>query len=290
MTSLVLTVLLLGSSRQFPRSSGRVQPDDGQELWRLLVRSSDAHGGMRRFTLRAVAITVAELVAVPFLNIRFHAGADGGGRLVTWAHTSDLPNATEWLAPGELLMSNGLNLPEERRGTDGFPGRARVRRAQRAGGRRRHARALRSLRRSSSAPRSWPSRVLAIPRDVPFVAVSRAVANANSDEEHKRLVQTVQLYEALRGAVVHGALRRGAAARAGPSARLPPAAARRRYGAAGRWRLEPEPPRGLADRLVAELRGRQGMFPAVLRVELERHERVRPSRPHQAPYGACGAA
>ena len=46
--------------------------------------------------------------------------------------------------------------------------------------------------------------VLAIPRDVPFVAVSRAVANANTDEEHKRLVQTVQLYEALRDAVSNG--------------------------------------------------------------------------------------
>ena len=47
-----------------------------------------------------MAITVAELVAVPYLKMRFHAGAGGGDRLITWAHTSDLPNATDWLAPG----------------------------------------------------------------------------------------------------------------------------------------------------------------------------------------------
>ena len=57
-----------------------------------------------------MAITVAELVADPLLKLRFIAGQGGGARLVTWAHTSDLPNPTEWLGPGDLLMSNGLNI------------------------------------------------------------------------------------------------------------------------------------------------------------------------------------
>jgi purine catabolism regulator len=212
-----------------------------------------------------VAITVTELVAVPFLNIRFHAGARGGDRLVTWAHTSDLPNALDWLAPGELLMSNGLNLPEDEDGQVAFLSElASAGLSGLAVGDDMHAPPLTPafLERAEQLP--FP--VLAIPRDVPFVAVSRAVANANSDEEHKRLVQTVQLYEALRGAVP--------AERSG-------ATLLRELGRQLDCRLllldtttalpvlaeEPEPPAGLADRLAAALQGRQGLFPAVLRVD-----------------------
>ena len=57
-----------------------------------------------------MAITVAELVADPLLKLRFVAGEGGGARLVTWAHTSDLPNPTEWLGPGDFLMSNGSSV------------------------------------------------------------------------------------------------------------------------------------------------------------------------------------
>jgi purine catabolism regulator len=212
-----------------------------------------------------VAITVAELVEVPFLNMRFHAGAEGGGRLVTWAHTSDLPNATEWLAPGELLMSNGLNVPDAADGQMAFL--AELAAAGLSGlavGDDMHAPPLAPPFLERADELAFP--LLAIPRDVPFVAVSRAVANANSDEEHKRLVQTVQLYEALRGAVATG--------RSG-------AALLRELGGQLDCRLllldtatalpvvtaQPEPPAGLPERLVADLRGRKGVFPAVLRVD-----------------------
>jgi purine catabolism regulator len=212
-----------------------------------------------------VAITVAELVAVPFLNMRFHAGAGGGGRLVTWAHTSDLPNATDWLAPGDLLMSNGLNLPAEPGGQLSFL--AELDSAGMSGlavGDDMHAPPLAPELIARADELAFP--VLAIPRDVPFVAVSRAVANANSDEEHKRLVQTVQLYEALRGAVATG--------RSG-------AAVLQELGRQLDCRLllldavtalpvmapDADPPTGLVERLVAELHGREGVFPAVMRVE-----------------------
>jgi PucR family transcriptional regulator, purine catabolism regulatory protein len=212
-----------------------------------------------------VAITVAELVAVPFLKMRFRAGAAGGGRLVTWAHTSDLPNATDWLAPGDLLMSNGLNVPPEADAQVSFL--AELDSAGLSGlavGDDMHSPPLAPAFVERAEELAFP--VLAIPRDVPFVAVSRAVANANSDEEHKRLVQTVQLYEALRGAASTG--------RSG-------AALLRELGHQLECRLllldtgtalpvlaaDGEPPDGLVERLVAELRGRNGVFPAVLRVE-----------------------
>jgi PucR family transcriptional regulator, purine catabolism regulatory protein len=212
-----------------------------------------------------VAITVAELVAVPFLRMRFHAGTAGGGRLVTWAHTSDLPNATDWLAPGDLLMSNGLNLPEEAEGQVSFL--AQLESAGLSGlavGDDMHAPPFAPEFIEQAEELAFP--VLGIPRDVPFVAISRAVANANSDEEHKRLVQTVQLYEALRGAVTTGTsgatLLRELSRRLDCRVLLLDATTALPVLAA-----EAEPPADLVDRLVAELQERQGVFPAVLRVE-----------------------
>lgn len=212
-----------------------------------------------------MAITVAELVAVPFLKMRFHAGVGGGARLVTWAHTSDLPNPTEWLGPGDLLMSNGLNVPPEAEDQVSF-----LEELVSAGlsaaaiGDDMHSPPLTATVLGRAEELAFP--VLAIPHDVPFVAVSRAVANANSDEEHKRLVRTVQLYEVFRSAVSSGRLG---------------ATLLRELGSQLDCRLlvldmtsalpvlpgdEPAPV-GLADRLVEEVRARRGVFPGILRVE-----------------------
>jgi purine catabolism regulator len=212
-----------------------------------------------------VAITVAELVAVPYLSMRFHAGDRGGDGLISWAHTSDLPNATDWLGPGDLLMSNGLNLPTEAAGQARFL--AELSSAGLSGlavGDDMHAPPLTPAFLERAEELAFP--VLAIPRDVPFVAVSRAVANANSDEEHERLVRAVQLYDVLGGAMSSG--------RSG-------ATLLRELGRQLDCRLllldattalpvlsaEAEPPAGLADRLVADLRERQGAFPGILRVD-----------------------
>jgi len=210
-----------------------------------------------------VAITVAELVAIPFLKMSFRAGASGGARLVAWAHTSDLPNPTEWLAPGDLLMCNGLNIPADANGQVSFlDGLASAGLSALAIGDDMHAPPLRPSLLEHAEELAFP--LLAIPRDVPFVAVSRAVATANSDEEHKRLVDTVQLYEVLRDAVSTG--------RVGP-------ALLRELGRRLRCRLwlldaatalpvvavDPPPP-GLGERLVDEIRARRGLFPGVLRV------------------------
>ncbi|MET0810944.1 MAG: PucR family transcriptional regulator [Thermoleophilaceae bacterium] len=152
-----------------------------------------------------MAITVAELVDVPFVGMRFHAGATGGGRLVTWAHASDLPNALEWLAPGELLMSNGHNVPAEARPQVRF-----LQELVSAGlsglaiGDGPHAPELTTEFLERAEKLAFP--ILAIPHEVPFVAISRAVASANSDEEHRRLVRTAQLYSVFQDGVCNGRL------------------------------------------------------------------------------------
>jgi purine catabolism regulator len=212
-----------------------------------------------------VAVTVAELVADPLLKLRFIAGERGGTRVVTWAHTSDLPNPTEWLGPGDLLLSNGLNISADADGQVAFLERLVAAGLSGLGiGDDVHAPPLTEELLARAGELAFP--LLSIPHEVPFVAVSRAVANANSDEEHKRLVRTVQLYEVLRGAVSSGrlgpVLLRELEARLGCALVLLDTVS----GLPALPGDDPPPP-GLAEALANELRTRGGAFPGVLRVE-----------------------
>ena len=213
-----------------------------------------------------MAITVAELVEVPFVKMRFHAGEAGGGRLVTWAHSSDLPNAVEWLAPGDLLMSNGQNVPAEPQRQVTF-----LQELVAAGlsglaiGDEMHAPPLTSSFLARAERLAFP--ILAIPHEVPFVAISRAVASANSDEEHRRLVRTAQLYEIFQNGVSSGSLGPALLTELGDqlncrlllldtTTSLPVIPAE-----------EPSPT--LCARIVTELGTRDGIFPGVLRMSHE---------------------
>jgi purine catabolism regulator len=214
-----------------------------------------------------VAVTIAELVADPHLRLRFIAGASGGARVVTWAHTSDLPDPTQWLGTGELLMSNGLTLSADPDAQVAFLERlAAVGLSGLAIGDDVHAPPLSALLRSRADDLDFP--LLAIPHEVPFVAVSRAVANANTDDEHKRLVGTLQLYEVLRAAVSRGGL--GAQLLRELEKRLGCTLALldTRTGLPVLPSDDPPPP-GLAELIAAELSARNGAFPGVLRVEHE---------------------
>jgi purine catabolism regulator len=58
-------------------------------------------------------ITVAGLVAVRSLGLSYLAGAEGGGRPITWAHTCDVPEPWYWVGPGDLVMTTGGGLPAD---------------------------------------------------------------------------------------------------------------------------------------------------------------------------------
>jgi len=212
-----------------------------------------------------VAITVAELVAVPFVKMRFHAGRAGGDRLVSWAHASDLPNATDWLAPRDLLMSNGLNVPSDGDGQVGFLMElASAGLSGLAIGDDMHAPPLTAAFLSRADELAFP--VLAIPHEVPFVAVSRAVANANADEEHEQLVRTVRLYDSLRGGVSTVRLGASLLSELGRQleCRLLLLDTATGLPVLATDEMVPAPLRG---RVVDELRARDGSFPGVLRVK-----------------------
>jgi PucR family transcriptional regulator, purine catabolism regulatory protein len=144
-----------------------------------------------------MAITVSELVAIPYLGTRVHAGAAGLGRSVTWAHACEVPEPWNWLDEGDLLMTNGYSLPTEPEGQVAF-----VRELAKAGisavaiGEQRHAPAITPEMTTAADELGLP--VLLTAYAVPFIAVARAVAGANHREEQARLLQTVRVYDRLR--------------------------------------------------------------------------------------------
>jgi len=151
-----------------------------------------------------VPITVRELIERPDLKTRLIAGAAGLDRFVTWAHVCELEDPTAWLTGGELVMTVGIGLPRDPAGQVAYV--ERLARAELAG---------LMICEGMKAPPLSPEMLAAADRlalpvmltayEVPFVAVSRVVADANLQEEHARLRQAVQVYEVAR-LVVHGEL------------------------------------------------------------------------------------
>jgi PucR family transcriptional regulator, purine catabolism regulatory protein len=150
---------------------------------------------------RPVAITVRQLIAIPDLRTWPHAGEAGLDREVAWAHVCELANPTEWLDEGDLLLTTGLGIPES-------PGAQRIymERLADAGlsgiaiGDRMYAPPLSPQMTAVADDRALP--LLFTAYEVPFSAVARAVAEANRDEEHARVLDTLRVYETVRHAAV----------------------------------------------------------------------------------------
>ncbi|WP_449432634.1 PucR family transcriptional regulator [Pseudomonas putida] len=58
-------------------------------------------------------LTVQDLIAIELLRLQCVAGAAGTGRLITWAHTVDLPDPWRWVSPGDLVMTTGIGIPSK---------------------------------------------------------------------------------------------------------------------------------------------------------------------------------
>lgn len=150
-----------------------------------------------------MAMNVGELLSEPQLGLELLAGARGLGHVISWSHTSDLPNLWEWVSPGVLLMTNGLSIPAD-------PG-SQVQLAQllvKAGavglavGEKMHA--------PDFSPEfletcdALPLPLLSVPYPLPFIAISRSIAEASLLEESRRIKQTARIYDLLRKATTPG--------------------------------------------------------------------------------------
>lgn len=150
-----------------------------------------------------MAMTVKELLDEPQLGLRLLAGADGLGHPITWSHTSDLPQLWEWVSPGVLLMTNGLSIPAEPE--------AQVHLARSlvaagavalAVGEKMHAPDLSDQFLATCD--ALPLPLISVPYPLPFMAISRSIAEASLLEESRRIKQTARIYDLLRKATTPG--------------------------------------------------------------------------------------
>lgn len=151
----------------------------------------------------AMAMSVKELLDEPQLGLQLVAGAQGLGHSITWSHTSDLPNLWEWVSPGVLLMTNGLSIPSDPAG--------QVHLAQALANAGAVALAVGEKMHSPDfsdeflkACDSLPLPLVSVPYPLPFMAISRSIAEASLLEESRRIKQTARIYDLLRKATTPG--------------------------------------------------------------------------------------
>ncbi|GAA4400571.1 PucR family transcriptional regulator [Tsukamurella soli] len=144
-----------------------------------------------------MGITVRELLDMPHLQLRAHSGTEGLDRQVSWTHTSDLPDPWQWVSSGELLMTNGMSFPKSADDQQHLLEELdRVGVSALAIGEEMYCPKLTQRFRATSERLALP--VLWIRYPMPFVAISRAVAEATQLEQSQRLMRTERIYDTLR--------------------------------------------------------------------------------------------
>lgn len=143
------------------------------------------------------ALTVADLVHSPALELTLLGGSSGLGRRVAWAHVSELEDPTPWLLGSELIMTTGMAVPR-----DASRQRAYVERLAAAGV------AGLALSAQLHVPPLHPAffaaveavglPVLEVPLQVPFIAIAQAVAAAVETDISEGLSAQLQVFGALR--------------------------------------------------------------------------------------------
>lgn len=142
-------------------------------------------------------LTVEQLVSRAPLATRVVAGAVGAWHPIGWAHVCELSDPWHWVGQGDLLMTTGLGIPPSPEGQVAYVERlAVVGAAGVAVGDEMNAPPLHPAMYEAADRHGLP--LLLTRRDVPFIAMARAVAEANTEEHLVRIDQTERVYEVLR--------------------------------------------------------------------------------------------
>ncbi|ATI35456.1 CdaR family transcriptional regulator [Rhodococcus sp. H-CA8f] len=146
-------------------------------------------------------ITLRQLCATEQFGLRVLAGHDQLDRTLTWAHVSELPDPTPFLDGGELLLITGVSLPTTAAETTRF-----VRTLVAAGiagigfgtglGYEQAPQTLVDAATRFSVP------LLDVPLRTPFIALTKAVSKAQSDDDMKALRSNYQSLRRLLQAAV----------------------------------------------------------------------------------------
>lgn len=140
---------------------------------------------------------VRDLIAIPELRSRLLSGAKGLDHNVRWAHVCELPDPTEWLGEGDVLMTTGLGIPKAPAEQQAYV--ARLAQAGIAGmmiGEHMQAPADISALAEQAEALGFP--VILTEYGVPFAAVTRAIIDANQQDEFARRGALAKVYESAR--------------------------------------------------------------------------------------------
>lgn len=145
-------------------------------------------------------LRIADITQMPELRTRFFAGSQGGDRTVRWAHVCELPDPTEWLGEGDLLMTTGMGIPAAPQAQASY-----IERLSQAGlagvmiGENMQAPGDLSTLQSTADQLNFP--VLMTQYGVPFASVTRAVIDAGRKEEFDRRNAINRLFVSARMAI-----------------------------------------------------------------------------------------
>jgi len=158
-----------------------------------------------------MSFSVQDIIDNVSLRTRLLTGMEGTPRTLRWAHVCELPDPSEWLGEGDLLMTTGIGIPPEPEQQRAYV--ARLSEAKVAGmmiGENMQAPADLSGLCDQASLLGFP--VLITHYSVPFSAVTKAILDARQQTEDQRRRAVVRLYESARIGLRHlglnGLLRR----------------------------------------------------------------------------------
>ncbi|ANY86554.1 Purine catabolism regulatory protein-like familyprotein [Pseudomonas putida] len=140
---------------------------------------------------------VRDLIAIPELRSRLLSGAQGLDHKVRWAHVCELPDPTEWLGEGDVLMTTGLGIPRVPAEQHTYV--TRLAQAGIAGmmiGE--HMQAPQDISALVEQAETLGFPVILTEYGVPFAAVTRAIIDANQQDEFARRGALAKVYESAR--------------------------------------------------------------------------------------------
>ena len=213
-----------------------------------------------------MVVRVSDLVGMPHLRLELIAGAAGASAPVLWAQTSDLDTPWEFMTEGELLMKNGRTLPRTATSQTEFLQRlSEVNICGLVIGKDQLTPRLTKKTLETANALGLP--LIEVPYSVSFATIAKAVAYATDTDESRRLLQTERVYNTIRRGVT------------GQSDLAPLVQLARELACklavvdadTGDVALEgTDPaPRPLLDRVLAEVRERDGAVPGVIHLSVE---------------------
>lgn len=140
--------------------------------------------------------TIQSLLAIEALGLTVAAGSKGLDGPVLWAHSCELSDPWTWLGPNELLMTVGLGMPKRAAEQVSFiQSLASAGLAGLAIGEDLLSPPISQKMLDAADALDFP--ILMIPHRIPFVAVSRTVAAANSSTQTQQILTLNRLYRIL---------------------------------------------------------------------------------------------